>query len=146
MYNRVEVVTYLLDDLGLDVNETGEQGYTPLHLAAKFDYPRLGEALLARGARLDLLTREENTARDLAAARSERAHGRRRRKLASVSRGGREVAAREARAWRRFGHGRARTMLAEARSHPKLLCFKHTDCLGRLGAGACVGLSRSTRR
>lgn len=71
MYNRLDIVKYLLDEVGVDVNQPGEQGFTPLHIAAKFNYPQLGEELLARGARMDLLTREEKTARDLAAARND---------------------------------------------------------------------------
>jgi hypothetical protein len=74
MYNRVEIVRYLLDELKVDVNQPGEQGFTPLHIATKFGYPRLAEELLARGARVDLLTREEKTARDLTTARNERSH------------------------------------------------------------------------
>jgi len=71
-YNRQAIVSYLIDELGCDINAPGEQGYTPLHLAAKFNYPRLVEYLLQRGARTDMLTRDEKTPRDLAAPRQER--------------------------------------------------------------------------
>jgi hypothetical protein len=67
-------VLYLLEDLGCDINAPGEQGYTPLHLAAKFNYPKLVEMLLRRGARTDMLTKDEKTARDLAGAKQERSH------------------------------------------------------------------------
>ena len=56
------------------MNTPGEQGYTPLHLAAKFAYPNLVEYLLSRGARTDMLTRDEKTARELAMAKQERSH------------------------------------------------------------------------
>jgi hypothetical protein len=51
----------------MDIDIPGEQGYTPLHLACKFNYPKLVEYLLSKGARTDLLTRDEKTARELAA-------------------------------------------------------------------------------
>ena len=73
-YNRVDIVLYLLDELGCDINAPGEQGYTPLHLAAKFAYPKLAELLLQRGARTDMLTKDEKTPRDLAGAKQERSH------------------------------------------------------------------------
>ena len=74
MYNRDKIVLYLLDELGCDVNTPGEQGYTPLHLACKFNYPKMCELLLMRGARTDMLTRDERTARELAQAQQERSH------------------------------------------------------------------------
>lgn len=73
-YNRVPIVLYLLDELGCDINAPGEQGYTPLHLAATFNYPELVELLLRRGARTDMLTKDEKSARDLAGAKQERSH------------------------------------------------------------------------
>lgn len=74
MYNRRPVVEFLLDECGCDLNQPGEQGYTPLHLAAKFNLPQLVELLLRRGARTDMLTKDEKTARDLAAPKQERSH------------------------------------------------------------------------
>ena len=74
MYNRIKIVDYLLTELGVPIDLAGEQGYTPLHLAAKFNYPSLVEYLLQRGARTDMLTRDEKTARDLAAPKQERSH------------------------------------------------------------------------
>ena len=74
MYNRIQIVDYLLNELGVPIDLAGEQGYTPLHLAAKFNYPRLVEFLLQQGARTDMLTRDEKTARDLAAPKQERSH------------------------------------------------------------------------
>ena len=62
MYNRKEIVDYILNTLGVPVDLPGEQGYTPLHLAAKFNYPELVEFLLEHGARTDMLTRDEKTA------------------------------------------------------------------------------------
>ena len=59
MYNRKAIVEYLLD-LGADVNAAGEQGYTPLHISVKFNFPEL---LLLSGARTDMITRDEKTAR-----------------------------------------------------------------------------------
>ena len=44
----------------------GEQGYTPLHISTKFNYPEIVELLLRSGARTDMITRDEKTARDLA--------------------------------------------------------------------------------
>ncbi|KAK3286224.1 hypothetical protein CYMTET_6208 [Cymbomonas tetramitiformis] len=73
MYNRASIVDYLLSK-GADVNEPGEQGFTPLHIAAKFNYPHLVEKLLQRGARGDMITRDEKTARDLAAGQQDRSH------------------------------------------------------------------------
>lgn len=73
-YNRRPIVEYLLDECGCDLNQPGEQGYTPLHLAAKFNLPQLVELLLRRGARTDMLTKDEKTARDLAAPKQERSH------------------------------------------------------------------------
>ena len=32
MYRRVPIIKYLLHELGCDVNSSGEQGYTPLHI------------------------------------------------------------------------------------------------------------------
>jgi ankyrin repeat protein len=74
MYGRTEVVRFLLDEAGAEVNEPGEQGYTALHLAVKFNYPELVELLLMRGARTDMMTRDEKTARDLAGGQQERSH------------------------------------------------------------------------
>ena len=65
MYNRRDIVEFLLA-LGCDVNTAGEQGFTPLHIATKFNYPELVELLLRAGARTDMITRDEKTARDLA--------------------------------------------------------------------------------
>jgi hypothetical protein len=65
MYNRKAIVEYLLD-LGADVNAAGEQGYTPLHISVKFNFPELMELLLLSGARTDMITRDEKTARDMA--------------------------------------------------------------------------------
>jgi hypothetical protein len=62
MYNRKAIVEYLLD-LGADVNAAGEQGYTPLHISVKFNFPELMELLLLSGARTDMITRDEKTAR-----------------------------------------------------------------------------------
>ena len=58
---------YLVEECGINIDIPGEQGYTPLHLACKFNYPKLVEYLLSKGARTDLLTRDEKTARELAA-------------------------------------------------------------------------------
>ena len=74
MYNRTAIVSYCLEELGCDIDAPGEQGYTCLHLAAKFNYPKLVEYLLQNGARTDMLTRDEKTARDLAMAKQERSH------------------------------------------------------------------------
>ena len=74
MYGREDIVAYLVDEEGADINAPGEQGYTALHLAAKFNYPRLVHYLLERGARTDMLTRDEKTARELAGAKQERSH------------------------------------------------------------------------
>lgn len=49
-------------------------GYTPLHIAAKFNYPNLVQLLLSRGARTDMITRDEKTARDFAAGQQDRSH------------------------------------------------------------------------
>ena len=65
MYRRVDIVKYLLE-LGADIDASGEQGYTPLHISVKFNYPELMELLLLSGARTDMITRDEKTARDLA--------------------------------------------------------------------------------
>ena len=65
MYRRVDIVKYLLQ-LGVDIDAAGEQGYTPLHISVKFNYPELMELLLLSGARTDMITRDEKTARDLA--------------------------------------------------------------------------------
>jgi ankyrin repeat protein len=65
MYRRLPIVKYLLE-LGADVNAAGEQGYTPLHISVKFNFPELMELLLLAGARTDMITKEEKTARDLA--------------------------------------------------------------------------------
>jgi hypothetical protein len=43
MYNRHEIVRYCLEELGCDIDAPGEQGYTALHIAAKFNYPQLVE-------------------------------------------------------------------------------------------------------
>ena len=37
MYGRKDIVKYLIDDAGAEVNEPGEQGYTALHIAVKFN-------------------------------------------------------------------------------------------------------------
>ena len=74
MYNRIKIVEFCLDELGCEIDTPGEQGYTCLHLAAKFNYPKLVEFLLQRGARTDMLTRDEKTARELAQAKQERSH------------------------------------------------------------------------
>ena len=65
MYRRMPIVQYLLD-LGADVDAAGEQGYTPLHISVKFNFPEIMELLLLRGARTDMITRDEKTARDMA--------------------------------------------------------------------------------
>jgi ankyrin repeat protein len=64
-YRRVPIVEYLLG-LGVDVNTPGEQGYTALHIAVKFNYPELVGLLLRAGARTDMITRDEKTARLIA--------------------------------------------------------------------------------
>lgn len=74
MQNRVNIVKYLVEDCGVDIDIPGEQGYTPLHIACKFNLPELTEQFLSRGARTDLLTRDEKTARELAAGRQDRSH------------------------------------------------------------------------
>ena len=48
MYRRLPIVQYLLD-LGADVDAAGEQGYTPLHISVKFNFPEIMELLLLRG-------------------------------------------------------------------------------------------------
>ena len=73
MYRRTPIVQYLLD-LGVDVNTPGEQGYTALHISTKFNYPELVELLLRAGARTDMITRDEKTARDLAVWGRDRSH------------------------------------------------------------------------
>mmetsp|Transcript_9552 Transcript_9552/g.14377 ORF Transcript_9552/g.14377 Transcript_9552/m.14377 type:complete len:452 (-) Transcript_9552:98-1453(-) len=72
-YNRTDIVKYLIS-IGCDINTPGEQGYTALHLAAKFNYPHLVKLLLEAGARSDMITRDEKTARDLAAGQQDRSH------------------------------------------------------------------------
>jgi len=74
MYNRENIVKYLVEDCGVDIDIPGEQGYTILHIACKFNLPNLTEYLLSRGARTDLLTRDEKTARELAGGRQDRSH------------------------------------------------------------------------
>jgi ankyrin repeat protein len=66
MYGRKDIVLFLLKECHLDVNAPGEQGWTALHLAVKFNYAELAELLLQAGARVDALTRDEKNARDLA--------------------------------------------------------------------------------
>ena len=46
-YQRLPIVQYLLD-LGADVDAAGEQGYTPLHISVKFNFPEIMELLLLR--------------------------------------------------------------------------------------------------
>ena len=65
-YNRQLIVEYCLDVLGVDVNSIGEDGFTGLHLAAKFGYCSLCIALLGRGARSDIPNRQGKTAREVA--------------------------------------------------------------------------------
>ena len=74
MYGRMPILRYCLEELGCEIDAPGEQGYTCLHLAAKFNYPALVEYLLKMGARTDMLTRDEKTARELAEAKQERSH------------------------------------------------------------------------
>lgn len=74
MYNRRTIVEYLVHECGVDIDEPGEQGYTALHLAAKFDYPEIADLLLRAGARTDLLTRDEKTVWDLARGQQDRSH------------------------------------------------------------------------
>ena len=42
------IVRYLIDELDADVDAPGEQGHTPLHIAAKFNLPRLVEVTSRR--------------------------------------------------------------------------------------------------
>lgn len=72
MYKRQDIVEYLLHECNVDVDEPGEQGYTALHLAAKFDYPNIAQILLRAGARTDLITRDEKTVWDLAKGQQDR--------------------------------------------------------------------------
>lgn len=74
MYNRRPIVEYLVQECSVDLDEPGEQGYTALHLAAKFDYPDIAELLLREGARSDLITRDEKTVHDLARGQQDRSH------------------------------------------------------------------------
>jgi len=74
MYRRVPIIKFLLQELGCDVNSAGEQGYTPLHISTKFNYPEIVELLLRSGARTDMITRDEKTARDLAVWGRDRSH------------------------------------------------------------------------
>eukprot|EP00930_Biecheleria_cincta_P040422 TRINITY_DN27700_c0_g1_i1.p1 TRINITY_DN27700_c0_g1~~TRINITY_DN27700_c0_g1_i1.p1 ORF type:complete len:311 (+),score=55.15 TRINITY_DN27700_c0_g1_i1:23-934(+) len=72
MYKRQDIVEYLLTECRVDVDEPGEQGYTALHLAAKFDYSNIAELLLRAGARTDLITRDEKTVWDFAKGQQDR--------------------------------------------------------------------------
>jgi len=74
MYNRYPIVEYLVNECKVDIDEPGEQGYTALHLATKFDYITIAELLLKHGARTDLLTRDEKTVWDLAKGQQDRSH------------------------------------------------------------------------
>jgi len=74
MYNRPQILGYLLDECGADIDEPGEQGFTALHIAAKFNYPPLVRMLLQRGARTDMITKDEKTARDFAGGKDDRSH------------------------------------------------------------------------
>jgi len=74
MYNRLPIVEYLVGECGIDIDEPGEQGYTALHLATKFDHVAIAELLLRHGARTDLITRDEKTVWDLAKGQQDRSH------------------------------------------------------------------------
>lgn len=72
MGGREEILRYLIDACGADINDPGEQGFTPLHLAVKFNYPRIVELLLQRGVGTTLITSDGKTARDLATGQQDR--------------------------------------------------------------------------
>ena len=70
-YGREDIVAYLVDEEGADINAPGEQGYTAF-TSLPSSTTRLVQYLLERGARTDMLTRDEDGARAAPASRSDR--------------------------------------------------------------------------
>jgi len=66
-YNRLPIVQFCIDK-GVDVNSIGEDGFTPLHLCAKFNYAELAKCLLAAGARTDVPNKQRKTALQIASS------------------------------------------------------------------------------
>lgn len=73
-HGRGEIMLYLLDAHGADIDAQSEDGLTPLHLAVKFNHPRVVESLLKRGANTDLVTCDDSSVRDFAKAQRGRSH------------------------------------------------------------------------
>ncbi len=64
-YNRIPIVEFCLDQ-GADPNHVGEDGFTPMHLAARHGYTKLADVLIRAGARVDIPNKAGKTAIDLA--------------------------------------------------------------------------------
>ena len=69
--NRTEIVRLFLNQPGVDVNRTGENEITALHLAASQGYSHIARMLIKHGARVDVKDAAGRTPLDIATERSD---------------------------------------------------------------------------
>ncbi|KAI0559211.1 Ankyrin repeat containing protein [Gracilaria domingensis] len=68
--SRVDIIEYLLDNCDVDINAVDDDGWNPLHVAARFGASEAVDVLIRKGCDLNAQTEDRETAILLASAQS----------------------------------------------------------------------------